>query len=533
MKTRRRALFSLTDKTGSDALAATLVENGYELISTGRTGAFLRQAGLPVTDISKVTGNPESFGGRVKTISFQIASALLFDRKRDLDEAEKLGIIPIDLVVCNLYKFGEARDRGADLSELAENIDIGGVTLIRAAAKNYNWVSVVVDPADYACIQKEITGNDGSIFLETRLKLMRKAFSYTAQYDAMIASAMNGYEASLETDLTDISERGFSGEKLRYGENPHQQAWISDIGGDGNFSFEMLQGKQLSYNNHLDLHASVNAVSDLQRSGCAVVKHTNICGYAESDDQKTSFIKAWNGDRISAFGSIIAFNSPLAFETIRMLNLDSKDKSTRKFVEIIAAPDFDPGVLEYAAKSAQMRVVRYVRPAGHARYDCRIVGKYLLKQEKDLAEPEIPLVKTSRDFKPEIFETVQFGIRSVTHLKSNAISIVRRNADGSFQLIGMGAGQPNRVVSVRLAIAKARENFVADSPEIDVKMEFGKCLLVSDAFFPFPDAVEECAEAGICHILQPGGSIRDPAVIEACNRLNLAMAFTGRRHFKH
>ncbi|HHJ53491.1 MAG TPA: bifunctional phosphoribosylaminoimidazolecarboxamide formyltransferase/IMP cyclohydrolase, partial [Caldithrix abyssi] len=349
----KRALLSVSDKRGIAILARTLRQFGCEIISTGGTKKVLEAANIPVTDISAVTGNPEAFGGRMKTISFQIESALLFDREKDAREAEALGIQPIDMVVCNLYPFERVKNQGAHFDALIENIDIGGPTMVRAAAKNFKYVAIVTDPEDYHDIIDELEANEGALSYETRFHLMRKAFNATADYDAMIATTFD--ETAGELSLRLAFDRA---KPLRYGENSHQTAFflrhrhaeysIHDL--------DFLHGKELSYNNIVDLHSALEAVRDLSGQGCAIIKHNNPCGLAQGSDQRHVFEAAWAGDPVSAFGSVIAFNQPLGKNTATFLHLDAEDKSQRKFVEVIVAPDFTPQALDYLRLHKNLRV---------------------------------------------------------------------------------------------------------------------------------------------------------------------------------
>ena len=542
MTTIRRALLSVTDKTGIVELAQALAKCSCELISTGGTGKVLKQAGLPVTDISQVTGNPEAFGGRMKTISFAIESAILFDREKDKEEAQRLGIAPIDMVVCNLYPFQQVRDAGADMDVLIENIDIGGPTMIRAAAKNYRYVAVVTDPADYPAIIEELGTHDGALSLETRARLAGKAFNTTADYDAAIAQAMD--ERSEKRSL----RLGFSaGKKLRYGENWHQDAYLFRERGaaDSLYDMEVISGKELSFNNIVDIAGAVEAVRDLCPHGCAIIKHTNPCGLSECPDQHKGFELAWAGDPVSAFGSVIAFNSPLERKTAEFLNLAAADREARKFVEVVIAPEFGPDALSYLQQHDTLRVIRFDPGKLHSGREFRVLGGVCLVQKADdrlfdklecvtEAAPSDGLAPRS-----PLVALLEFGLKAVRQIKSNTIVIVRRLDEHTFQLLGMGAGQPNRVVSAKLALDRAAVNLhdeyqgVPAGVEQYVRDQLGAAILVSDAFFPFPDTVELAANAGVKTVFQPGGSVRDKAVIRRANELGVAMVMTGVRHFKH
>jgi phosphoribosylaminoimidazolecarboxamide formyltransferase / IMP cyclohydrolase len=531
----RRALLSTYDKTGIVPLAQTLISHGVEIISTGGTRAALEDADLPVTDIRAVTGSPEAFGGRMKTISFQIASALLYERDRDAEEASRLGIQPIDLVVCNLYPFEPAVSRGAAHEELIELVDIGGPTMVRAAAKNYRYVGVVVDPSDYPALIAELDERRGALATDTRARLMRKAFQRIADYDQAIAAAMAHERRGPDLELAYADRR-----RLRYGENAHQDAWLYREQGAARSIADMrvLGGKPLSYNNLLDLAASLEAVSELPRAGVAIVKHNNPCGLADAEDQRVAFEAAWDGDPLSAFGSVIAFNQPLTLETARFLSLDAPKARQRKFVEVVAAPEIPEEVVAYLASSANLRVVA-IDPRGlwsGARLR-PLPGALLVQSPDDRLVDELRWATEARPADGDL-ALLHFGVGAVRQIRSNAIALVRRRADGVLQLLGMGAGQPNRLDATRLCLARARENLArelagAEAPEAAVREELGRAALISDAFFPFPDNIEACAEAGVRLIYQPGGSIRDKAVVRACDKHGVAMAMTGVRHFKH
>ena len=531
----KRALISVSNKNEIVNFAKKLYENGCEIISTGGTKAVLEKAKIPVTDITKVTGNPEAFGGRMKTISFQIESALLFDREKDKNEANKLNILPIDLVVCNLYPFEKVKKENADLEKLIENIDIGGPTMVRAGAKNYKFVGVVVDPSDYAKIGEEITENDGALCLETRFELMRKAFNHTADYDSLIATTMdeNANKRSLRFAFSD-------GEELRYGENSHQKGYFYKKN-NSSFSLkdiEVLHGKELSYNNIFDMQAAIESVKNLTKTGCAIIKHANPCGLSEGKDQRKVFENAWAGDPISSFGSVIAFNETVEKKTVEFLQLDSKDKSKRKFIEIIVAPSFTTSAKKYLFLHKNLRVIKFDPKKLDQKNDMKFLFNSLLFQQTDnelFAKKEIVT-----NIKPRIDERLfRFGLIAMRQLHSNAIVAVRKLDNGDLQLLGMGCGQPNRVNSTLLTIDRCRANlkneYKGQSEKFDdyVKAQMKKVVLFSDAFFPFADNIELSYEAGIRTIVQPGGSIRDKSVIKKCDELGMGMIFTGMRHFKH
>ena len=528
----KRALISVSDKTGIVPLATYLQSIDCEIISTGGTMKVLMENGINVTEISSVTGNPEAFGGRMKTISFNIESALLFDREKDMSEAKKLGIIPIDLVVCNLYPFEKVYEQNASLDTLVENIDIGGPTMIRAAAKNYKYVSVLTDPNDYDNFIDALKNNANDI--EFRYHLMRKAFEYTALYDILIAKAMN---KNFETDkLLFAFDRKKS---MRYGENSHQTAhfYREKFTDNSLYDFEILHGKELSFNNILDVNSALESIYGLNEYACSVVKHNNPCGLAVASNTKTAFDLAWAGDPISAFGSILAFNTAIDLDTVKFLRLDAKNKSKRKFIEVIIAPAFSNDALNYLMQHKNLRVIKYDAKKLPQKLDIRYLNGALLYQDKDnkLYDTMQSVTETKWDFQKDS-ELIKFGLNAVKMLKSNAIAIVRKTRN-SYQLLGMGAGQPNRIISTKLAIQKSIENlmigYYGDDFDAYLKEQFANTILVSDAFFPFADSIEYAANMGLKKIVQPGGSIKDKAVIKRCNELNVAMIFTNIRHFKH
>jgi phosphoribosylaminoimidazolecarboxamide formyltransferase/IMP cyclohydrolase len=531
----RRALLSVSDKTGVVALGQALHSLGCEIVSTGGTARALREAGLPVTDITAVSGNPEAFGGRMKTISFAVESALLFHRERDAAEAQRLGIVPIDLVACNLYPFERAWKGGGDMDALVENIDIGGPTMLRAAAKNFHAVAALCDPADYPAIIAELEAQGGATTLATRQRLMRKVFDHTADYDAAIAMAMAEQAGDRSIRLAYDTPK-----PLRYGENSHQQAaFYRQRGAAASMhDLEILGGKPLSYNNIVDTHAALETAVGLAPGGVAIIKHTNPCGLAVGRDQLATFGAAWAGDPLSSFGSVIAFNTALGLETARFLNLHAEKVGDRKFVEVVAAPAFEAEVVDYLRRSQNLRIVRYEPEQIRQAEALRLVPGGLLVQDADVMDlGELqPVTRVERMIDQEL---LRFGVAAVRQVKSNAIVVVRRRQDGVLQLLGMGAGQPNRVNSTGLSLERARLNLTTEAellgadPAAHTAAELGRAYLVSDAFFPFPDNVEVAAEAGVRHLFQPGGSIRDKAVIRRCDELGLSMVFTGLRHFKH
>jgi len=530
----KKCLISVSDKTGVVDLARKLQSYGVEIISTGGTQKVLNDSGIKTVDIQQVTGNPEAFGGRMKTISFNIESALLFDRDKDQKEAAALNIAPIDLVVCNLYPFEKVLQQGADFETLIENIDIGGPTMIRAAAKNFKYVSVLTDPSDYDEFANHLTENDGATQYDYRKNLMTKAFNHTADYDALIAQTMDAHNGkkSVRMAFTD-------GKSLRYGENSHQNARFYQMKGFGNTFHNMafLHGKALSYNNILDISGAVASVKELSGTGCAVIKHSNPCGLAQAASQRQALEKAWQGDPISAFGSIIAFNTPLTLETAEFFELTNPDRSKRKFIEVVVAPEITPEALAYLQNHKNLRVVVYNPDDLPQNPDYRIVNGTLLEQDYDDKLFDKMTLVTEQAFTPDN-DLIEFGLKAIKNIKSNAIVVVGRDNDG-FYLMGMGAGQPNRLIATELALSKAKDfikqNYQGNEADFDsyYREQIASAYLISDAFFPFADNVELAADKGIKNIVQPGGSIRDKSVIDACNKLNVNMIFTGIRHFKH
>jgi phosphoribosylaminoimidazolecarboxamide formyltransferase/IMP cyclohydrolase len=532
----RRALLSVSDKTNIQTLAEALIAIGCEIISTGGTRKQLEAAGIPTTEISTVTGNPEAFGGRMKTISFNIESALLFDRERDAEEAKALNIEPIDLVVCNLYPFKKVLEQGADFETLIENIDIGGPTMVRAGAKNFKSVAVVVDPTDYTELISELKANEGALSYHFRQRLMTKAFNHTADYDAMIAVAMDK-----ESGVDSIRLNFSKGSSLRYGENSHQTAkyYRENTEKPSLADMKVLHGKELSFNNILDINGALEAIKGSTKVACSVIKHSNPCGLAEGNDQRQALELAWAGDPVSAFGSIIAFNTPLTIETACFFELDNGDKSLRKFVEVVVAPKIEPAALEYLRMHKNLRVIEFDVNELNYHTDYRYLNGSLLAQDTDdvlLDKMDSVTVIPFEVVKEKAL--VEFGLRAIRSIKSNSIVIVRKHG-GSLQLLGMGAGQPNRLIATKLAIEKAKENLHKElgtqtiSAEAYIERELAEAVLISDAFFPFEDNVELAAAEGIRRIVQPGGSIRDKHVFATCDNLGVSMLLTGIRHFKH
>jgi phosphoribosylaminoimidazolecarboxamide formyltransferase/IMP cyclohydrolase len=512
-----RALLSVTDKTGIVELARGLAALGLELISTGGTARTLAEAGLKVTEISAVTGFPEMLDGRVKTLHPAVHGGLLAIRSHPQHMAalEQHGIQPISMVVVNLYRFEETAARpGVRLEELIENIDIGGPAMIRSAAKNYRDVAVVVSPADYGPILEEMRVNHGALSLDTRWNLARKAFAATAAYDRAIACTLaQVVDGSLQpTTLPDRVSLDLEKRlPLRYGENPHQQAALYIPAGRppcGLAAARQLQGKELSYNNLVDLEAAWELVQEFPEPTTAIIKHTNPCGLASAARQVESYTKALATDPVSAFGGVLAFNRPL--------EPDTAEEAAQLFVEAMVAPAITEGARQRLAGKKNLRLLELAEPAD-AELQWKAISGGLLLQTPDhrpLTEADLKTV-TERPPTAEEVRALLFAWRVCKHVKSNAIVYAR---DG--QLVGVGAGQMSRVDSVKIGAAKA-------------VLPLQGTVLASDAFFPFPDGIEEAAKVGITAVIQPGGSVRDNEVIAAANRLGLAMICTGVRHFRH
>ncbi len=517
MEKIQRALLSVSDKSGLVPLARTLAAAGVELISTGGTAKELRGAGLPVTDLSVYTGFPEMLDGRVKTLHPRVHGGLLYLRGNAAHEAavQAQGIEPIDLVVVNLYPFEQTVARpDVSLATAIENIDIGGPSMLRSAAKNHASVTVVMDPADYPAVAEQIQAT-GHTTLELRRQLAAKAFARTAAYDAAIAAHLNKVFAGAAPGALPpaLVVHAPLAQPLRYGENPHQAAAL--YGGFHDY-FQQLHGKELSYNNILDLTAAASLVAEFAADPptLAILKHTNPCGVGQGADLRQAWDKALATDWQAPFGGIIAVNRPL--------DLAVAEAIAEIFSEVIVAPDFTPearGVLE---KKKNLRLMKILQsPLGAAPWEVRSVGAdSLLLQERDAKTTTAAELKTVTRRRPTDAElqAMLFGWRVVKHVKSNAI--VFAAAD---RTLGIGAGQMSRVDASRLAIWKAGE----------AGLSLHGSVVCSDAFFPFPDALLAAAGAGATAAIQPGGSVRDAELIAAADERNLAMAFTGVRHFRH
>ena len=527
LKAVKRALFSVTDKTGVVEFARVLAELGVELVSTGGTSKALRDAGLQVKDVAELTGFPEMLDGRVKTLHPNVHGGIL--HRRDLPEhvaaVAEHGIAPIDMVVVNLYAFEKTAARpGVTTPEMIENIDIGGPSMLRSAAKNFRDVAVVCNAADYALLCEELRANSGNLSLATRWRLARAAFATTAAYDAAIATTLEALPADPLQPLPSaapadplqpppvlrVSARLRN--PLRYGENPHQSAGVySDGSGRGIANARQFQGKELSYNNLVDLDACWSMASEFEHPAVIIVKHTNPCGVAMGTSVEQAYLRALAADPVSAFGGVIGVN--------RAVDGAAAAEMAKLFVEAIVAPDFTAEALERFAAKKNLRLLKIV-PAVPARVIKQISGGYLLQDEDRAAVTAGSLTfPTQRKPSAEEIEGMLFAWKVCKHVKSNAIVYAR--LEGGFgQTVGIGAGQMSRVDAARFGAMKA-------------VLPLAATVAASDAFFPFPDGVETIAQAGARAIIQPGGSMRDAEVIEAADRLGLTMALTGIRHFLH
>jgi len=527
----QRALLSVTDKSRLAEFACKLAALGVELVSTGGTARLVREAGIPVREISDLTGFPEMLDGRVKTLHPKVHGGILHVRSNPQHRAAvaEHQIPAIDMVVVNLYAFEKtAAQPGVRLPELIENIDIGGPSMIRSAAKNFQDVAIVTSPADYAAIGDELVASGGELSLETKWRLAQRAFAATAAYDSAIASTLEriafpqGAKSAANVELP--AEAGFPPTlrlhyhkvmDLRYGENPHQRAAMySDGSSRGIANARQLQGKELSYNNIVDLQAAWELASEFDEPFCAIIKHTNPCGSAIGDDLIDAFNKAFACDPVSAFGSVIALNRPVSGATAEAI-AGLRHNDVPLFIECIVAPVFDEPARARFAKRKDLRLLQ-IEPA-EMPYVLKTVSGGLLMQDNDrrrLTPADLKVV-TAREPDRQELRDLLFAWKVAKHIKSNAILYAR---DG--QGIGVGAGQMSRVDAARFGAMKA-------------VLPLAGCVAASDAFFPFPDGLEEVAKAGATAVLQPGGSVRDTEVIEAADRLGVAMIFTGIRHFRH
>lgn len=517
----RRAIISVSDKKGIVDFARKLSEMGISILSTGGTSKALKESGIPVSDISDYTGFPEMMDGRVKTLHPKVHGGILGrrDDPEHMKQMAEAGIEPIDMVVINLYPFESVTSNpDCTFEEAIENIDIGGPSMVRSAAKNFESVAVVTDPADYDAIIGEMKDSDGGLSRETRFHLAQKAFSATARYDLLISRYLDRISIKEEESIhfpeiyTPVFEKV---QHLRYGENPHQRgAFYREIGFNGAAvaRARVLQGKGMSYNNYLDANSALELVREFEEPTAVIVKHNNPCGVASADELKDAYCLARDTDPVSAFGGVIAFNT--------LVDEYTAEEMVKTFAEVIVAPEYTEDALKLFQKKGNLRLLEVgpLRPVSKDTMDFKRVVGGLLLQDMDLGiQGDLDHLKVASTRPPTEKEmnALRFSWRVCKHVKSNAI-VFGRNS----QTVGIGAGQMSRVDSVRLAITKART-------------EVRGCVMASDAFFPFRDAIDEAARVGITAIIQPGGSIKDQDVIKAVDEYNMAMVFTGVRHFRH
>lgn len=545
----RTALISVTDKTGISELIKGLykINPDLKVIASGGTAKALNNEQISFIHLKDYTRFPECFEGRVKTMHPLIAGGILFRRGKDDQEANQLGIQPIDLVICNLYDFEDAsRKKNIEMDQLIEHMDIGGSTLIRSACKNYKYVVALVDPKDYEPFLNEVKENKGSVSLQTRQQLAIKAMNLSADYEALLAKEFTERLSNGQSHRPML----MNGRKLRYGENPDQEAWVYHFKNqEGIAQASILSGKELSYNNFDDATVAYHAAQELLNQGCkhgtAIIKHGSLCAYSTGITLLKSFQKAWESDSTSAFGSVIAFTSHVFEEMI--------EEMKTKFIEVIIAPSFDNAFVEWAkASKPNLRLLQLSANSNASFLYKNISGGMLVQTQKNklFPEPLNTLFKPSNENQNKKIGVVTkkqpsnnqqgifaFSIAAVNFTKSNAIAIAREYEPGQFQILSLGAGQPNRVDSLqRLALPKAIENLQkenAGQADYDLKKDLAKCVLASDGFFPFDDSIRKANAMGIKYCIQPGGSMRDQDVIDAADELDMCMIFTGERYFYH
>lgn len=517
-----RALISCTDKTGLIELSRFLHQQNVQILSTGGTAKLLRDNDIPVTEVSDFTGSPEILDGRVKTLHPKIHGGLLGVRTDPNHQTQMLDndISAIDLVIVNLYEFEKTiAQKNCTLDHAIENIDIGGPSMLRSAAKNYKFVTVISDPSDYEELKNQMANNGGTTE-DFRYTLAQKVFAQTSSYDASIANY-------LSTGLKDTGTKTFPDalsltlkkiQDLRYGENPHQKAaFYREVGlNQGIVNARQWQGKELSFNNILDLESAFNCCRDFQETCCVIVKHLNPCGVATGSTVAEAFLRAREADPVSCFGGIVAMNREIDVQTAMMM--------AETFFEAIIAPSYSTEAMELFQKKKNLRIMTLSDfDNRQASIDFRRIGGGFLVQDSDIGMIDIKTcqVMTKRQPTAQELLDLNFAWRTVKHVKSNAIVFAKNQ-----QSIGIGAGQMSRVDSVKIAAMKAKEYFKDDSI-------LKNSVMASDAFFPFRDGIDQAAAFGIAAIIQPGGSVRDNEVIEACDQHNISMIFTGMRHFRH
>ena len=512
----RRALISVSDKTGIVELARELQAQGAEILSTGGTASVLSKGGVTVKDVSEHTGFPEMMDGRLKTLHPKIHGGLLGRRenKNDLSDMQAHGIEPIDIVVVNLYPFEATISReGSTFDDAIANIDIGGPTMLRSAAKNFRDVAVVTDPADYEGIISELTTMQGELGYKTRFKLALKVFEHTARYDALIASYFNGMSEESEEFPANLTMTYSLGSTLRYGENPHQRAAFYTERVPGSLSMadaEKIQGKDMSFNNYCDTQSALMLSLEFKKPACAIIKHNNPCGVAVGEDSAQAYVEALKTDPISAFGGVLAFNTEVG--------AGAATEITRIFVEVVIAPSYSEEALAIFATKPNIRVL-LLRDMDKplAGGDIKRIAGGILVQNWDLKQIDVRLLSavTRRQPTAEELDAMEFSWKVAKHVKSNAIVYSHRN-----RTAGIGIGQTSRVYAAKCGAVNALESLSGT-------------VVASDGFFPFRDGIDGIHKVGVTAVIQPGGSVNDEEVITACNELNMAMLFTGARHFKH
>ena len=515
---KKRALISVSDKTGIIDFAKGLDKLGYEIVSTGGTAKAIQEAGVEVVNVSDITGFPECLDGRVKTLHPNVHAGILAMRgsAEHMAQLKELNVTPIDIVAINLYPFKQTiAKEGVALEEAIENIDIGGPTMIRAAAKNYQDVAVVVDPADYEVVLKELSENK-EVILETKFNLAYKVFEHTSHYDTLIAGYLHKQVKKGEDSFPQTLSMTFEKvQDMRYGENPHQKAVFYKEVGDLKgclTSAKQLHGKELSFNNINDTNGALDLLKEFSEPTVVAVKHANPCGVASAEDIYQAYIKAYEADPVSIFGGIVAANREIDQKTAEEIN--------KIFVEIVIAPSFSEEALAVLKQKKNIRLLELAdidRKHQKGTWDMKKVSGGILVQDIDaelLNEEDIMYVTDKKPSDAQMKDLL-FAWKLVKHTKSNAITLAKNQ-----QSVGIGPGQANRITSANIAIDYAGENAKG-------------AVMASDAFFPFPDCVEAAKEAGIAAIIQPGGSMRDQESIDACNKYGIAMIFTGMRHFKH
>jgi len=504
----KRALISVSNKDGIINLGKGLKDFNVEIISTGGTAKAMKDAGIPVTDILDITGFPEMMDGRVKTLHPRVHGGILGLRDKHENAAIKHGILWIDLVVCNLYPFAETISQiDVNLDETLENIDIGGPSMIRSAAKNFGWVGVLVDPEDYSTALEELKTEDGLTF-DTRKRLAAKAFGHTAQYDTIIH---NHLKSSPLSDVFNVTFNKYY--DLRYGENPHQEAAayrVPNISGHNILNAKIHQGKKLSYNNIMDADGALTCLKEFSEPACVVIKHANPCGVATGEDITDCFSRAFNADSLSAFGGIVALN--------RRCTTDIAEQLRKVFIEIILAPGYEPGALELFGKKKNLRVLELEKfTSREPGFEFKFVDGGLLVQQSNVHTVTREHLSTITQIQPteQEIDDMLFAWKVLKHVKSNSILTAKDHTT-----VGIGPGQVSRVDAVEIAVRKSGDRIEG-------------AVLASDAFFPFRDSIDKIADTGIRGVIQPGGSIRDQEIIDACNEHGISMVFTGTRCFKH